>query len=30
MAEVIRAKAKMGHLVRQDKRYVISTDNLDI
>ena len=28
--EVIRAKAKMGHLVRQDMRYVISADSRDI
>ena len=29
-AEVIRAKAKMGHLVRQEKRYVIFDDSLNI
>ena len=29
-AEVIRAKAKMGHLVRQDRRYVIYADSRDI
>ena len=29
-AKVIRAKAKIGHLVRQDRWYVISVDSLDI
>ena len=29
MAEVIKGKAKIGHLVKQDKGYVISVDSLD-
>ena len=29
-AKVIRAKAKIGHLVKQDRCYVISADSLDI
>ena len=29
-AEVIRAKAKMGHLVKQDRRYIIYADRQDI
>ena len=29
-AELIRAKAKIGHLVRQGKQYVIYADSLDI
>ena len=28
-AKVIRTKARMRHLVRQGRRYVISTDSLD-
>ena len=28
-AKVIRTKARMGHLIRQGRRYVIYADNLD-